>query len=147
MVKSGFGIFEFGHPRGLALSRVFSSPNLDNICVIAHGAAYVVNAEDPEIGEQIPLLPVIDARLLWEEKFLVFSDFTCLAAYGANGLIWRSERVCWDDLKIQRITSDTIEGTGYDPTSPTSELRFIVDLKTGRSLLPPPVSSEGKPVW
>jgi hypothetical protein len=47
-----------------------------------------------------------------------------------------------------KVTDETIEGTGYDPTnSNTHESRFIVDLKTGRSLLPAPLSTEGKPVW
>jgi hypothetical protein len=77
---------------------------------------------------------------------LVLADFTSLAAYGSNGLAWRSPRVCWDELKILKVTHATIEGLGYDPIN-SSQSRFVVDIKTGRSLLPSPVSTEGRPVW
>jgi hypothetical protein len=51
-------------------------------------------------------------------------------------------------LKITNVTSETIEGTGYDPTNSfKKEMRFAVDLKTGRSLIPPPVSTDGKAAW
>jgi predicted RNA-binding Zn-ribbon protein involved in translation (DUF1610 family) len=56
-----------------------------------------------------------------------------------NGLLWAAHRLCWDDLKITNITSAAIEGTGYDPTNRAQpEMRFAVDLKTGRSLLASP---------
>jgi hypothetical protein len=91
---------------------------------------------------------VLDVRPIFEKQLLVFTDFSGLAAYGSNGLAWRSQRVCWDDLKIVRVTRDTIEGTGYDPANPaTHRSRFIVDLKTGRSFLPGPTSADGKRIW
>jgi hypothetical protein len=80
--------------------------------------------------------------------YRIFSDFTRLAAYGSSVLVWRSPQVCWDGLKILEVSRDTIKGIGYDPTnSITHESCFAVDLKTGRSLLPPPSSNDGKPVW
>jgi hypothetical protein len=86
--------------------------------------------------------------LVPEHQLLVFSDFTRLAAYGKGGLVWRSPRVCWDELKILNVTPDAIEGTGYDPTNSNSGLsRFVVDTKSGRSLLPSPTTTEGKPIW
>ena len=107
-----------------------------------------MNAEQPQAWEEIPVIPVLDVRPLLEQKLLVFSDFTGLAAYGSNGLVWRSPRVCWDDLKITKVTSETVEGTGCDPTNSfKQEMRFAVDVKTGRSLIPSPVSTDGKIVW
>lgn len=79
--------------------------------------------------EGVRALPVFDFRALPEHELLVFSDFTGLAAYGSNGLVWRSPRVWWDDLKITNVTHETIEGTGLQ------EMRFAVDLKTGHALL------------
>jgi hypothetical protein len=146
--KAWIGVFAFGYTSPPAFSRVISSPDPNRMCVISNGAAYIVNANDPEVWEQIPIIPVLEVRPILEHKFLILSDFIRLAAYGSSGLVWRSPRVCWDGLKITKITSDTIEGTGYDPTnSLTHESRFAVDLKTGRSLLPAPVSVDGKAVW
>jgi hypothetical protein len=144
--RAWIGVFAFGHSP--AFSRVVSTFDSDRMCVVSQGAAYIAKAEEPEVWEQIPLMPVLDVRSIPEDQLLVFSDFTRLAAYGSDGLVWRSPQVCWDGLKIVNVTRDTIEGTGYDPTnSITHESRFVVDLKTSRSLLPSPVSIDGKPIW
>lgn len=146
--REWIGVFKSGYSSSPALSRVVSSPDPNRVCVISSGAAYVVKADEPEVWEEIPLIPVLDVRWIPEHGLLVFSDFTRLAAYGSSGLAWRSPDVCYDELKIARVTSETIEGTGYDPTnSITHESRFAVDLKTGRSLLPPPCTTDGRPVW
>jgi hypothetical protein len=146
--KQWVGNFKFGYSSPPAFSRVVSSPNSDRVCVIAKGAAYLVSADKPGNWEQIPLMPVLDVRQIPEHGLLVFSDFTALAAYGSGGLVWRSPRVCWDDLKIVRVTTDTIEGVGYDPTnSVTHESRFVVNLTTGLSLVPSPRLIDGKPIW
>ena len=139
--KAWIGVFAFGYTSPPAFSRVVSSPDVEKVCVVSQGSAYIVSAEKPEVWEQIPIIPVLDVRPLPEQKLLVFADFIRLAAYGSDKLAWRSPRVCWDELKITNVTGDIIEGTGYDPTNTvTRELRFAVDLKTGRSLLPSPIS-------
>jgi hypothetical protein len=146
--KSWIGVFAYAHPSSYPLSRVVSSPDPGRLCVVAKGRAYIVKADEPEAWEQIPVGPVLDVRLIPEKGLLVFSDFTRLAAYGTTGLAWQSSRLCWDGLRIVSVTRDTIEGSGYDPTnSITHESRFVVDLKTGRSLLPSPSSTDGRPIW
>ncbi len=138
---SWIGVFAFGYDAPPAFSRVIATPDPQRVCVIARGAAYVVKADEPEVWEKIPLFPVLDVRPIPERQLLLFADFTALAAYGSQGLSWRSPRVCWDELQIRNVTHDTVEGTGF------GESRFVVDLKTGRSLLPAPVSVDGKPFW
>jgi len=146
--KAWIGVFAFGYSSPPAFSRVVSTPDPTRVCVISRGAAYIVKADQPEIWEQIPAIPELDLRSLPEHQLFVFSDFTTLAAYGSDGLAWRSPRVCWDELKILKVTHTTIEGTGYDPTNSVSnESRFAVDIGTGRSLLPSPTSTDGKPLW
>jgi hypothetical protein len=143
--KTWVGVFAFGPG---SRSAVISTPEPNTVCVISKGGGYLVNADSPELWEEVRACPVIDFRLLPEHQLLVFSDFTGLAAYGSNGLVWRSPRVCWDDLKITKVTSETVEGTGYDPTNSfKQEMRFAVDVKTGRSLISPPASADGKAVW
>ncbi len=143
---SWIGVFAFGYPSPPAFSRVISSPNRDRACIVSNGSAYVVKADEPDSWEQVPVMPVLDLRSIPEHQLLVFADLTRLAAYGTTGLVWRSPRVCWDELRILNVTHDTIEGVGYDPLNP-GESRFAVDIRTGRSLLPSPVSTDGKPLW
>jgi hypothetical protein len=137
--KTWIGVFKFGYKSPPAFSRVLSSPDPERVCVVSDGAAYIVNSEEPDVWEQVPVFPVLDVRPLLEQEWLLFSDFIRLATYGSRKPGWRSSRVCWDFLKIADVTSNTIEGTGYDPTnSVTHESRFAVDLRTGHSLLPLP---------
>jgi hypothetical protein len=146
--KSWIGVFAFGYSSPLAFSRVVSTPDRDRLCVIAKGAAYVVKSDEPELWDEIPVSPVLDVRAVPEKGLIVFSDFIRLAAYRHGAVVWRSPRVCWDELKIVRITGEAIEGVGYDPTnSQTRQSPFSVDLETGRSLLPEPSSIDGRPVW
>ncbi len=144
--KCWIGVFAFGYDSPPAFSRVVSSPDPGRACVIAKGRGFLVSADDYEQWQEIQILPVLDVRAIKERQILIFADFTRLAAYGRSGLVWRSPRVCWDELKIADVTRDTIEGTGFDPRAQSSS-RFVVDLNTGRSLLPSPVSTDGTPLW
>jgi hypothetical protein len=117
------------------------------VCIISLGAAYIVKADEPDAWEQIPIMPVLEVRSIPEHQLLLFADFTRLAAYGSNGLVWRSPQVCWDELKILNVTNHSVEGVGYDPTNKLGESRFAVDIRTGRSLFPSPASTDGKPLW
>jgi hypothetical protein len=142
------GVYAFGYSSPPAFSRVVSTLDPNRVCVISNGAAYIVKADEPETWEQVPVIPVLDMRLLPEHQLLVFTDFTRLTAYASNGFAWRSPQVCWDELKIIKVTHDTIEGTGYDATNSFSnEMRFAVDIKTGRSLFPSPRSVDGTHLW
>jgi hypothetical protein len=137
--KAWIGVFAFGYKSPPSFSRVLSSPDPESVCVVSDGNAYIVNTEQPDAWEQLPIMPVLDIRPLLEQELLLFADFIRLAAYGNKKLVWRSPRVCWDGLKIANVTTDIIEGTGYDPTNAaTRESRFAVDVKTGRSLLSSP---------
>lgn len=147
--ESWIGVFAFRYNSPPAFSRVVSTLDPNRVCIVSSGAAYFVKADEPAVWEEIPLLPVLGVHAIPDHNLLVFSDFTSLAAYGSNGLAWRSPRLCWDELKIVEVTRKTIEGTGYDPTnSITNESRFAVDIETGRSLLPQPTTDvDGKPIW
>jgi len=140
------GVFAEGYDSPPAITRVVTTPNPDSVCVISSGEAYAVNPRTPGSHERIGVMPVLDVRPILEQRLLIFSDFTSLAAYGPNGLVWYSPRVCWDNLKIHTITEATIEGTGFDPPS-GQDRPFAVDIRTGQSVLPPPTSNDGKSIW
>jgi hypothetical protein len=141
------GVFAFGYASPQAFSRVVSWADPEHVCVVAGGAGYLVKADEPERWERIPVTPVLDIRSAPEHGLLVLADFTKLAAYGSKGLAWQSPRVCWDELKIVAVSSDRIEGVGYDPMNLDASRPFAVDIKTGRSLFPSPVSVDGEPLW
>lgn len=124
------GCFAFGHP-SYSLSSVLASPNVQYACVISRGAAYWVNASRSTDCRILQVLPVLNATILAEQRLLLLSDFVTLALVGDDGELWRSPRLCWDDLRILRIEDGVVSGVGYDPTnSHTWESVFRVDLKT-----------------
>lgn len=137
--KTWMGVFARGYNAPPAFSRVLSTPVPDQLCVVADGSAYSVDSKNPGAWEQIPINPVLEVQPVLEQNLLIFGDFTRLVAHGTNGLLWKTQRLCWDELKITKLEGNTVEGTGYDPTNRAAPtMRFVVDLKTGRLLLPSP---------
>jgi hypothetical protein len=141
------GVFGFDDGSSPFISRVVSTPDKDRVCVISSGFAYIVKADEPEIWEKLAVSPVRDVRMILEHQLLVFADFTRLIAYGRNQVAWMRPDLCLDDLKILNVSSDKIEGVGYDPMNPGSKSNFSVDIKTGESLYLGPVSTDGNSVW
>lgn len=141
------GVFDFGYDAPPAVSKVFSTPNPDRLCVVSAGAAYVVEANEPEHWEKLEVFPVTGVHVIPECSLLVFATFHKMAAFGPEGFAWESPRLCWDDLRIERADSERIEGVGYDPTNPSTEMPFSVETRTGRSLLEEPRSTDGRLVW
>lgn len=75
--KTWVGVFAFGP--GLRTA-VISTPEPNTVCVISQGGGYMVNAESPELWEEVPICPVIDFRPLPEHELLLLSDFIRLVA-------------------------------------------------------------------
>ncbi len=126
------GVFAFGIA---GISRIMSSPDPDSVIVISKGAAYLVRAENPHGAEQLPIVPVMDVRVIAEHQLVVFASFSDLSAYGPEGLRWESCRLCADDLKILSVDGDTIRASGYDPGGSTGIINFCVDTRTGEDHL------------
>jgi len=126
--SSWIGIFAPGYPK--ALTGVFSCPDEQSVCVVASGQAYFVQVYNPQIWEQVQAFPIWDIRVILEKQLLVLADFTVLTAYGPHGIVWVTDRLSWDGIKITDVTSDWIRGLAWD--SPQEKnVEFIVDLRTG----------------
>lgn len=125
------GCYAFGD-FGQGLSAVVGSPQFEKLFVVAKGAGYLVSTSRPAQWEKIVSLPVVDIRIIAAHKLILFSDFTKVSAYGRDGLLWHSIRLCWDDLKNVGVENQKILGSGYDPTNSQRPLgHFELDLFTG----------------
>lgn len=95
------------------LTGIYACPSEAHLLVVNGGAAYIVNASDPEdystvagaiIGvARVPDRPVL---LIWDEQNM--------SAYDASGLLWWIESLAEEDLCIKRLTSTHIFGTVAD---------------------------------
>src|ERR1041385_5852096 len=87
---SWIGIFASDYASPPAISRVLSFPDPDHFCVVSQGAAYILNANDPNDWSQVVSFPVLEVQVVVDFGLLIFSDFTSLSAYSKDGLLWES---------------------------------------------------------
>lgn len=124
------GVFACGFDSPFVVDAVFSTPDPEKVCIIAGGYSYIFSTENPRMWDRLPVVPVVHAHPVPESDMLVFGDFTRLAAYGSTGLLWVTERLTWDGIKISGIADGVVRGYGWDATT-GRDLEFAVNLSTG----------------
>ena len=126
------------------LSGIYPTPSSGHVCVIASGRGYWVSTSSPARYDIVEAYPVQDVLTIPDLLLLIFVDYTALAAYGPDGLRWRSSRVSWDGIRISHADANGIEGRGWD-ASTEQEVGFFVHTVTGRAEggAAPPSTSDG----
>jgi hypothetical protein len=125
------GFFTQGFDSSHVLSAICSCPDPDSVCVIAGGYAYVVKASDPSQWFRIEQRPVTELQVLTRHDLLLFAGFTTITALGREGVVWTTERLSWEGLRLSSPTGDILRGMAWDAIS-DREVPFEVDLKTGK---------------
>jgi hypothetical protein len=110
---------------------VWSCPNPRQLCAIAGGYAYIVDADTREQWMQIPYRPVTWVDGAREQNLLLFASFHRLWALGAEGKAWETNRLSWEGLRVMGIDGGQLHGFGWDLDTDT-EVPFTVDLATGQ---------------
>lgn len=110
---------------------IWSCPNPHQICAVAGGYAYVVDADRPDNWMQIPYRPVTWVDAAPKQKLLLFASFHSLWALGVEGRAWETGRLSWEGLRVTRIDDRQVHGLGWDLETDL-EVPFTVDLATGR---------------
>jgi hypothetical protein len=125
------GFFALGFESDQVVNIVSSCPDPDSLCAVVGGYAYVVKATEPTQWFRIEQLPVMELRVLPEQRLLLFAGFTSISALGGEGLKWTTERLSWEGIVITEITGTKLQGLGWDPFT-DQEVPFEVDLLTGK---------------
>ena len=131
--QSWNGTFAFSQIVPKGTSGIFSTPDPKRVCIAAKGAGYLVSAMEPTSWELVRATPLIDVRPVGVRGIIVFASFTNLVAYGATGIIWRTKRLAWSNLKITEVTDEIIKGVFWDIRS-EANAEFVVDLATGTNI-------------
>lgn len=126
-IQPWIGTFAFG---GHKLSGVFSTPNVDRLCVVAAGAGYFVSSNDPMHWEKSAVFPITHVCMSLIHQVIVFSTFTEMLAYDASGVRWRIDRLSWDGFTITQVEDDFIHGKFFDIRDDAVRA-FAVNIKTG----------------
>jgi hypothetical protein len=112
-------------------SQLDYGPTRKHLLVVANGAAHIVDVENPAIYHAIELMPVTQVARVADRDVLLLADWWRIAAYGAEGHLWTSERIALDGLTIQEATKQVITGVSLGlPGLP--DLPFTVETASGR---------------
>ena len=126
------GVFngaDYGAPAA-AGGQLIAWPDRESLCVVYAGGGVVVRADDPMQTYEIDAFPITGTFVVPEGGVVLFADFTNLAAYGPDGLLWRSRRLAVDDLRIDAVEDGVIHAHGFFGVRSD---RFTVDLATGEA--------------
>ncbi len=110
---------------------IWGCPRAEQMCAVAGGYAYVIETTRPEVSVHVGLRPVVGVRELVDVGLLLFVGFHRLAAWGADGQVWESERLSWEGVRVGVEEGEVLHGWGWDVRS-DRELPFQLDLRTGR---------------
>lgn len=102
------------------LSGVYACPSPNHLCVVVDGEAYLTDVERPRDGavvahDQVGQVVAVEGRPL-----LLLVRFIDIVALGPQGIVWKSQRLAVDDLRVVHASGDHIECTldnlGGSPT-------------------------------
>jgi hypothetical protein len=110
---------------------VYPTPSPAELCAVAGGYAYLIDATDPTRSTHLPLKPVTAILPAPEQNLLLFAGFHTILAWGTEGIAWQTTRLSWDGITLGEITNGTLQGQGWDLMT-DREILFTVDLATGR---------------
>jgi len=128
--KSFLAICALGFEGDGPLNGVWSCPNPLELCAVAGGYAYVINAWNPKQCRHLEIRPVVEVISTPTPQLLLFVGFHTICAWGAEGLAWHTPRITWEGLRITGVTDSTLTGMAWDmPTD--EEVPFAVDLRSG----------------
>lgn len=111
-------------------SGIWSTPNPDEICAVAGGYAYIIDASTPERFTMVPYRPVLHVRPVTEPALLLFVGHRNILAWGAHGEAWQSAKLSDEGVTITAIENAELRGLGWNMFS-DKETPFILDLKSG----------------
>lgn len=114
-----------------SLNKVLAWINPNKIFVISSGVGFIVNVFAPTKYEVIGIEPIIQAIPIPEKNMFVFSDYTNVTAYSEDGMLWQTDRISWNGLKIDSIHNSYLQGTYFDVKN-DEDSSFIVDLSDGK---------------
>jgi hypothetical protein len=127
--KGWIGNFQSGR-FFMGLTDVFPFQTQPSVCVSAGGQGYRLRLDSPKEYAVLKTFPVLGARNISEQDWVVLWDFTRLEAHSATGVVWRTRRLSWDGISITEVRRDCIMGLGWDAANET-EVEFRVGLSTG----------------
>jgi hypothetical protein len=114
-------------------SGIWPAPNPAELCAVSGGYAYLIDTTAPERFTMIPYRPVMDVRPAVVEGLLLFVGHRGILAWGAEGLLWESEKLSDEGVTVTGVEDGAVRGLGWEMMADT-ETAFALELRTGLRL-------------
>ncbi len=110
---------------------LWSTPKPEEICAVAGGYAYLIDATAPECFTMLAYRPVMEVRAVPAASLLLFAGHRSILAWGRDGQAWESERISDEGVTIGSIENGILRGVGWQMRN-DRETPFVLDLRTGQ---------------
>lgn len=124
------GVFAFGMNGELLTRAVIPLPDGDLVLVVSDGDGYIVRESVPGEFQKVRAVPVRSVHVVESQGLVILADDTSLVAYGQAGLVWKTDRIAWHELRVENVCDLEIECMTFDIRS-DEDIRFTVDVETG----------------
>jgi hypothetical protein len=92
------------------------------------GEAYLVNVENPSDYQSLSLTPVLKIHRVAGAELALLTSFISMLALDPHGPLWKTDRLCLDELDVVAASPHAIVCTGSWLGGPE---RFTVDPASG----------------
>ncbi len=112
---------------------VWSCPRAGEICAVAGGYAYVIDADAPERFTMMSYRPVLQVLPAPEAGLLLFVGHRGILARGAQGQAWEAAKLSDEGVTVTGIEGTLLRGLGWSLMT-DKETPFALDLRTGAKI-------------
>ena len=109
---------------------LWSAPRPEELCAVAGGYAYLIDAAAPERFTMVAYRPVLEILPVAAEGLLLFVGHHSILAWGRKGQAWESEKLSDEGLTITEVENGVLRGTGWEMRT-DQEKPFAIDLRRG----------------
>jgi hypothetical protein len=116
-----------------SLRGIYATPQPEEFLVVVDGAALLVRADGPASVRSLGLMVTQILGVDESQPVLLINRNISVAALDASGVRWQTQRLCWDDLTIERVVDEEVHCSGeFVPRA-----SFVLDLQSGDQLSGP----------
>lgn len=112
-----------------AHSGVYSTPAPGQLCVVARGEAYFIDAADPARYWRLEDAPIVDVRSVLDDGVLALATPWKVIGIDAQGVKWRTSRLAIDGIELGDFSDGWLRGVA-DPRDYESR-EFIIEVRSG----------------
>lgn len=111
---------------------VFTCPNPDEVCARCGEQVSIINVARADTHAEQPFDNITQVVPIPSGEMILLVSYVDLTAYGKPGILWRSPRLCADELRVLEVDVERgiVLMEGFDPPRDGPQ-RFEVDLESG----------------